>query len=130
MNAPSLSGRRVLIVEDEALVAMMLNDVLTSAGCAVIGPAVSTTEALALVERETIHCAVIDVKLTDGMSRPVAAALCARGIPFIVTTGYDEEHLEGFDGAPILQKAYIPDEVITAVAGILSAKSTIEDDGG
>jgi DNA-binding response OmpR family regulator len=115
----TLVGRRVLVVEDEAMVALMLDEVLTLAGCVVIGPAGTTTEALALLERETIHCAVLDVKLTDGMSFPVADALAARAIPFIVTTGYGQDQIDGFDGAPVVRKAYIADEVIEAIAGIL-----------
>jgi DNA-binding NarL/FixJ family response regulator len=83
-----LSGRRILVVEDEIMVPMELDDLLTSAGAVVIGPAGSTVEALALIEKETIHCAILDVKLTDGVSVPVAEALAARGVRFVVTTAY------------------------------------------
>jgi DNA-binding response OmpR family regulator len=113
-----LSGRRVLIVEDEAMVSMMLANLLTEAGCTVIGPAGSTVKALALIEQEPIHCAVLDVKLTDGMSVPVAEALAARGIPFVVATGYDAVPLS-CNGAPVLRKPFLPDEVVGAIADIL-----------
>jgi DNA-binding response OmpR family regulator len=57
---------RVLVAEDEAAIALMIEDVLTESGFVVVGPAVSTNAALALVEREVIDCAVLDVKLSDG----------------------------------------------------------------
>jgi DNA-binding response OmpR family regulator len=119
----TLSGRRILVVEDEAMVAMMLVELLTSAGCVVIGPAVTTTEAITLLGQEEIHCAVLDVKLTDGVSIPVAEALAARGIPFVVTTGYGADHIEGYNGAPVVHKAYIPEEVIDAISNLLRPQS-------
>jgi CheY-like chemotaxis protein len=114
-----LNGRRVLVVEDEAIVSMMLADLLQSAGCVVIGPVGTTTGALALVEQEVIHCAVLDIKLTDGTSVPVAEALAARGIPFVIATGYAEEALVGYAGAPVLSKVFMPEQLIHAIADIL-----------
>ena len=61
-----LNGRRVLIVEDEAIVSMILEDLLTASGCVVIGTAGNTKAALTLIEQEPIDCAVLDVKLLDG----------------------------------------------------------------
>jgi DNA-binding NtrC family response regulator len=115
-----LRGRRILVVEDEVMVSMMLDNLLTSAGAVVIGPVGATTKALALIERHVIHCAVLDVKLMDGMSVPVAEALAARGIPFVVATGYRPEMIPpGYNGAPVLRKVYLADEVIEAIADIL-----------
>ena len=85
---------------------MMIQDVLVASGGVVIGPAVSTKDALALPEQEVVHCAVLDVKLVDGPSTPVAEALTARGIPFIVATGY-EESMNGYNDAPVLQKVFV-----------------------
>lgn len=122
MNPDSgvLRGRRILIVEDEAMVSMMLANLVTEAGAVVIGPTGTTTKALALIEQEVIHCAVLDVKLMDGMSVPVAEALAARGIPFVVATGYRPEAIPpGYNGAPVLRKVYLSDEVIEAIADIL-----------
>jgi DNA-binding response OmpR family regulator len=122
MNPSSgvLNGRRILVVEDEAMVSMMLADLLTSAGAVVIGPAGTTTGALALVEQEVIHCAVLDIKLTDGMSVPVAEALAARGIPFVIATGYRGEAIpRGYDGAPVLRKIFTSEQLIDAIVDIL-----------
>ena len=86
----------------------------------VIGPAGTTVAALALIEQEDVHCAILDVKLLDGMSVPVAEALAARGIPFLVATGYRREVIPpGYNGAPVLHKIFLPDEVIDAIADIL-----------
>jgi DNA-binding response OmpR family regulator len=115
-----LSGRRILIVEDEAIVSLMLEDLLTESGCIVIGPTGTTTAALALIEHESIDCAVLDVKLTDGMSVPVAEALAARGIRFVIATGWDRESIPpAYNGAPVLSKVFMPDQLIEAIADIL-----------
>ena len=115
-----LNGRRILVVEDEVIESMMLVDLLTASGCVVIGPAGTTTQALALIEQEVIHCAILDVKLLDGMSVPVAEALAARGIRFVVATGYRREVIPpGYNGAPVLHKMFTPEELIDKITDIL-----------
>jgi CheY-like chemotaxis protein len=113
-----LNGRRILVVEDEAIESMMLKDLLTDSGGVVIGPAVTTVEALALIEQEAIECAVLDIKLTDGLSVPVAEALAARGIPFVITTGCDVI-APSYNGTRVLSKLFMPHELIEAIADIL-----------
>jgi CheY-like chemotaxis protein len=111
---------RVLVAEDEAAIALMIEDVLTESGFVVVGPAVSTNAALTLIEREVINCAVLDVKLVDGSSHPVAEALAARRIPFVVATGYPRESIPpAYKGAPVLSKIFMPHELIGALAGLL-----------
>jgi DNA-binding response OmpR family regulator len=113
-----LSGRRVLVVEDEALISLMLADVLESAGAVVVGPASTVKAALDLLGEEAIDCAVLDVKLQDGVSVPVAEALAALGIRFVIATGSDTIPA-GYNGAPVLHKVFLPDEVIDVIADIL-----------
>ncbi len=114
-----LSGRRVLVVEDEALVAMLVEDALLDAGASVIGPAATVAEALALLERESPEAAVLDLNLAGETSTPVADALAARGVPFVVATGYGAEGLPpGHGSVPVLAKPYDPDE-LTATLGRL-----------
>jgi DNA-binding response OmpR family regulator len=113
-----LAGRRILVVEDEALVSLMLGDALESAGAVVIGPASTVRAALALLGEEAIDCAVLDVKLEDGISVPVAEALAALGIRFVIATGSDTVPT-GYNGAPVLHKVFLPEEVIEAVADVL-----------
>ena len=115
-----LRGRRVLVVEDEALVSIMLADLLAKSGCVVIGPAATAQSALNLIEQESIDCAVLDIKLVDGTSLPVAEALAARGIRFVLATGYTPEAIDrAYNGAPVLQKVFTPDEFIETIADIL-----------
>ena len=85
-----LRGQRVLIVEDEALVAMDLARVLTQAGALVVGPAGNIEDALDLVSQEAFDRAILDVNLGGRMVTPVAAALADKGIPFVYLTGYHE----------------------------------------
>src|SRR4051794_22900016 len=83
-----LSGRRVLVVEDEMIVAWLLQDMLADLGCAVVGPAARVSQALAMIDAEAIDAAVLDVNLNGQKSYPVADALAARGMPFVFSTGY------------------------------------------
>ena len=115
-----LRGRRVLVVEDEALVSIMLADLLAKSGCVVIGPAATAQSALNLIEQESIDCAVLDIKLVDGTSLPVAEALAARGIRFVLATGYNRAAIPpGYNGAPVIGKVFTPEELIYALADIL-----------
>ena len=114
----SLSGRRILVVEDEAMISLMLEDVLQSAGAVVIGPASTVKAALDLLGEEAIDCAVLDVKLQDGTSVPVAEALAALGIRFVIATASDAIP-EGYNGAPVLHKVFLPEEMIEPIADVL-----------
>jgi DNA-binding NarL/FixJ family response regulator len=73
-----LRGSHILVVEDEPLVSMMIEDALVEAGGNVIGPAGTAEEALKLLDRADIQCAVLDIKLMNGTSRSVAEALAGR----------------------------------------------------
>jgi len=104
-KAQIVSGRRVLLVEDEALVAMMIEEFLVEGGHCVIGPISRASEAVDAAKQGEFDAAVLDVNLGDGMAYPVAEILAARGIPFIFVTGYEIETIdERFAGVPILQK--------------------------
>jgi two-component sensor histidine kinase/DNA-binding response OmpR family regulator len=96
---------RVLLVEDEALVAMMIGDSLTELGFHVIGPIATASEALAAAREKHFDAAVLDINLGDGLVYTVAEILAKRGVPFIFVTGYDAETVDTrFSGVPILQK--------------------------
>jgi two-component sensor histidine kinase/DNA-binding response OmpR family regulator len=96
---------RVLLVEDEALVAMMIAETLADFGFQVLGPLSTASEALAAARERHLDAAVLDINLGDGLVYTVAEILVKRGVPFVFVTGYDAESVDPrFDGAPILQK--------------------------
>jgi DNA-binding response OmpR family regulator len=87
----ALAGKRVLIVEDELLVALMIEDFLGDFGCTTIGPCGSVENALHAVRTETLDLAVLDVNLAGERVYPVAEALAERHIPFLFLSGYGED---------------------------------------
>lgn len=94
MASSALRDRRILIVEDEYLIAMSLRDELVSIGSVVVGPAPSVERAVKTIEGEPgIDAAVVDVNLGGVMAFPVADLLAARKIPFVFTSGYEDEIL-------------------------------------
>jgi CheY-like chemotaxis protein len=87
---PFLTGRRVLVVEDDYVVAQDLLEQLLSCGAQVMGPVATVAGALTLLESSLApHLAILDIGLGNEMVYPVADALRARGIPFLFATGYD-----------------------------------------
>ena len=101
------SAFRVLIVEDEMLVAMLVEDMLIDMGFHVVGPAYRLSDGLRLAEREPIDLAVLDVNLNGARSFPVAAILAGRGIPFVFATGYGSTGVEAeFPGVPVVSKPF------------------------
>lgn len=103
-----LSGRRVLVVEDESLVAMLLEMILEDMGCTPVGPASNVDEGEAIA-RDTVDldAALLDVNLAGRQVFPVAAVLKARGVPFVFSTGYGESGLpDEWRGNPTIQKPF------------------------
>lgn len=103
----SLAGLRILVVEDEMLVAMYLEDLLADLGCEVVGPVSQVAEGVALAEEQAIHGAILDVNISGVKVYPVADVLAARNIPFIFLTGYGAAGLRAVDrDRPVLQKPF------------------------
>ena len=102
------SPRRLLVVEDEALVAMLIEDQLAELGFDVVGPAATVKQALALCYNEAIDGALLDVNLGGGQrSDAVAAYLESQNIPFVFVTGYGQSGLGSrFPGRAVLQKPF------------------------
>jgi len=98
---------RVLIVEDEELIAMLVEEFLIEIGCSVVGPATTLTAALPLAGSEQISGALLDLNLNGASVYPVADSLAARGIPFIFTTGHASEDIAARHAdAPTLTKPF------------------------
>ena len=109
----SLSGRTVLLVEDESLVWVVGEDILLDAGACVL-IAMRLGEACALAASRPVDVAVLDVNLGGGdTSFPVADILLGRNIPFLFATGYDAQALDPrFAGVPKLRKPYAPGDLV------------------
>jgi CheY-like chemotaxis protein len=113
-NQPS--GLRVLLVEDEMMVGLLVESMLVELGHEVTGPIGRLHRAVAMAERENLDFAVIDVNINGGKAYPVAAALVARGIPFIFSTGYGRAGLAApFEDHPMLQKPYHFEDLRAAI---------------
>ena len=117
-----LSGLRVLVVEDEMMVSMLIEDMLADLGCTVVGPASRLDEAMELVKGAELDCAVLDVNLGGQPIFPLADLLRARGAPFAFATGYGDAGLRDVDrGTPVLQKPFREGD-LARVLGELRAK--------
>lgn len=103
----TIDGHRILVVEDEALVAMLLETMLEDLGAVPVGPAQSVDEGRGLAEAEALDGALLDVNVAGQEVFPVAEALKARGVPFVFSTGYGEGGLpDAWRGHPTIQKPF------------------------
>ena len=99
------TGNRILLVEDEILVAMMMRDILSDLGYAVVGPFSRLSEAMIAAVHDEIDAGVVDINLGGEFVYPVADVLVARGIPFVFITGYGVESIDKrFGSVPIIKK--------------------------
>jgi DNA-binding NtrC family response regulator len=112
----------VLIVEDEAMIAMLLELVLQNADCAVVGPVASVRGALRLIERQQLDAAVLDFRLGDDDSGEIMDRLDQRGVPFLLMTGQSMADLPAkLRHLNLLAKPFEPEALVEAVEKILSA---------
>jgi CheY-like chemotaxis protein len=113
-----MSAKRVLVVEDEYLVAMDMSMWLEAAGAHVVGPASNVSAALEALKSAELDGAILDVNLRGEMAFPVADALVARGIPFVFTTGYDARAVPvRFAGVKRCEKPATPEAISRALFG-------------
>lgn len=111
---------RVLLVEDEALVAMMIEDVLSELGHEVVAVVGRLTAAIEQANTLNVDIAVLDLNLNGERTDPVAAALRSRGIPFVFATGYGAAGAqEMWSGVPVVQKPFQPRELVAAINAAL-----------
>lgn len=111
---------RVLIVEDEPMIALSLEDVLIEAGFQIAGVAGKLEKALALIKEGGFDAAIVNSNLAGVSASPVANALATCGLPFIVTSGYSQEQMQSqFAGAPFLQKPCRPELLIQTLNTLL-----------
>jgi CheY-like chemotaxis protein len=111
-----LAGLRVLLVEDEPIIAMTAEDMLATIGCTVVASAGTLDEALAASGRGGFDVAMLDINLNGVVSLPVAAALKRAALPFIFTTGYGSDGCGPHRDVPLLTKPYRLGDLEAALA--------------
>ena len=124
MTDAPFAGLRVLVVEDEMMVSMLIEDMLTDLGCTVVGPASRLDEAIALVDGSDLDCAVLDVNLGGQPIFPLADLLREKGRPFAFATGYGDAGLRDVDkGSPVLQKPFREGDLARVLGELRTAVS-------
>ena len=119
----SLRGCRVLLVEDETLVALLLEDMLEEIGCTVAAFAASVREGVKLAESVDLDAAILDVNVGGVEVYPVAEALAARRIPFVFCSGYGASGLQPpWCEKPVLAKPFVQTELESALRRVCAAK--------
>jgi len=111
-----LAGLRILLVEDEPMIAMLLEKTLQRLGITVLGPVGSLSKAVDMARSLEFDGAILDVTIRGGNVFPVAELLIARGIPFVLATGYQVDHLPAnLRGQRLLRKPYSTDDLTAAL---------------
>jgi CheY-like chemotaxis protein len=131
MASPTLRDRRILVVEDEYLIALNLQDSLETAGSVVLGPVASVEKAISKIEAEPhIDAAVLDVNLGGVLAYPVADMLVAREIPFIFTSGYEDSALRTrYSNVKTCTKPYQFEAMQEALVQAMSGSPEVEKPG-
>ena len=113
---------RILIVEDEWLIADYFADILRDEGYDIVGPVATIAEALSTIDEERIDGAILDIRLREETSYPVATRLDGLGVPFLFLSGDPEpDRPERLQSAPTLPKPILPDELIAGIRQLLGA---------
>jgi CheY-like chemotaxis protein len=121
-----LSNRKVLIVEDEMMIAMLIEDMLDEFGCKLVGPATNVPRALELIGKESIEIAILDLNLGGQDTYAIADALHQRNVPFIFATGYGSTGLrKEFVNRPVLQKPFQTKDLETALTQSLGGSNVV-----
>ena len=122
MTAPTtLDGCRILVVEDDMMIALHVEEALQSLGCIVVGPVGKLPVALCLAADEPLDAAILDVTIRGGQTFPVAERLAARDIPFVFASGYGDWALpEAFRDQPRLTKPFTTRDLEARVRALCS----------
>ena len=116
-----LHGRRILVVEDETMISMMIESLLADLGCDSVTTAATIKKALSLIDGQVFDCAMLDMNMSGNSSQSVAEALVARGIPFIYCSGNNSQNFRDVDHVrPILKKPFRNEELIKVLTRLLN----------
>ena len=119
MNGVCLAGRRVLIVEDNMLIAVTIARLFRAKSVEIVGPAGTVKDALALINNyESIDGAVLDINLRGAAAYPIVDVLRSKGVPVVFMTGYDQRSIDPrYADVPCLQKPVTVERLIGALFG-------------
>ena len=119
MEKSPLHSRKILVVEDEGLVAMLIEDNLIDFGCEIVGIAASVNEALEMIQTYSgIDAAVLDMNLNGKSSEPIANLLVNQSIPFVFVTGYGDRERKGTQ--PVVSKPFTSESLRNGLLAILA----------
>src|SRR5580704_1925016 len=111
---------RILLVEDESLIAELIVDILTTQGYLVAGPIARIADAMRTVDEEEFDAVVLDVDLAGTSSYPVAAVLASRNVPFVFLTGFGKGGLRAeYAKRPTVAKPFRPKDLLVALSRVL-----------
>jgi CheY-like chemotaxis protein len=117
---PELAGRKVLLVEDESLIIMMIEDALADLGCEIAGVASRFDDAVTKARTLAFDLAILDVNLNGLQTFPIADIIRARAIPFVFATGYGAASVpKDLNAAPVLQKPFAASDLAQALSTAL-----------
>jgi CheY-like chemotaxis protein len=116
-----LRGRRILVVEDETLISMMIESMLADLGCESVIAAATVDKALSLINGQLLDAAMVDMNMSGNTSDSVAEALVARGVPFIYCSGNNSKKVrEVLHPRPVLKKPFRDEELAKILTGLLN----------
>jgi CheY-like chemotaxis protein len=120
-----LAGRRILIVEDEAMISALIEMILGEAGFSIVGPVASVERALEIIEHEPFDAALLDVHINGDEVYAVADVLSARGIPFVLVSGFARKQLPPrYRASPYIAKPFTPDTVLTLLDELIAGNGS------
>ena len=115
-----LRGRHILVVEDEAAIAIDLAQLLRNHGATIVGPVTTVSDALRSIAESRLDCAVLDINLGGEHVRAVAEALESAGVPFMFVTGYSSDRVPApYRSRPVLEKPYEASRLLDALATVV-----------
>lgn len=115
-----LSGRHILVVEDEMMILMIIEDMLAELGCESVTTAATVHQALALIETQVFNAAMLDVNLNGNKTHDVADALAARSVPFVFSTGYSAVDMtDCYRDRPVLKKPFPYEDLVEVLTRLL-----------
>lgn len=115
-----LTGKRILVVKDEPIVAMAIEDMLDDLGAHIVGPAASVAEAFDALSAHPVDAAILDINLGTERSNSIADHLRQLGTPFIFATGYGRTDSANCGDEPVVEKPYRVEAIATALSEVMS----------